>query len=758
MPIVNRVVLGFTVGIVLMIAMGGISFRNTRRVVEDADWVEHTDRVLNGLGALLSDEQDLETGQRGFLVTGDERYLEPYAAGLERIAQNLKVLRDSTVDNPNQQRQLDRLEPLLRAKHDELAETISLRRTAGLDAAVAVVLTDVGKDIMDEIRSVIAEMEGEERTLRVERAAQSASTARQTRWFIVLGSLFGVTALAGISLLTIPGVIGIDRDIAARKLAEVALEKERQELERRVDERTADLSLANVELAATSRAKDEFLANMSHELRTPLNAILGSSESLQEGVYGPLNATQQDSVQLVEESGRHLLALINDVLDLAKVNVGRLELVMSPADLSDLCRTSLQFIKEPAQKKWLKVVTAFDEQVGTVQVDALRLKQILVNLLSNAVKFTPEGGTVGLEVTGDPEAEVVRLAVWDTGIGISAEDQPQLFQAFVQLDAGLDRNYEGTGLGLALVARMVELHGGSVSVESAGEAQGTRFTVALPWNSGVAPTEPASGTSVNAYKILVVEDSAATASQLVRYLEEWKTQAVVHTTGEGVVEVVLEHEPDLILLDLLLSGESGWDVLAKLKADERTRGRPVVIVSVVDERARAVASGAVDYIVKPVTREGLAAVLAAVGVASEEALALVVRGQDVKLPGDGPLILLAEDNEANITTVSDYLQAKGYRMVVARNGAEAVDLTSQERPALILMDVQMPDVDGLEATRQIREDPELAETPIVALTALAMAGDRERCLAAGANEYLSKPVSLRNLNVTISRLLDSAAD
>ena len=295
-------------------------------------------------------------------------------------------------------------------------------------------------------------------------------------------------------------------------------------------------------------------------------------------------------------------------------------------------------------------------------------------------------------------------------------------------------------------------------VESAGEGQGSRFTVALPWSSAVAATKPARRTPVNAQRALVVEDSPAVASQLVRYLKEWKTEAVVHATGEGVVEAALEHEPDVILLDLLLPDKSGWDVLAELKADERTRGLPVVIVTVVDERARGLAAGAADYLVKPVTRERLAAVLGVLGVASEKALALVVESVETGPPAEGPLILLAEDNEGNITAVRDYLQAKGYRIVVARNGGEAVDLTRQQRPALILMDIQMPGVDGLEATRQIREDPEFAETPIIALTALVMEGDRERCLAAGANEYLSKPVSLRNLNVTISRLLDPAAD
>lgn len=556
------------------------------------------------------------------------------------------------------------------------------------------------------------------------------------------------------------GVVGVGQDITDRKRAEEELEQERAELARRVTERTADLSVANAELGRTARAKDEFLANMSHELRTPLNAILATSESLQEAVYGELNEQQVHPVQLIEESGRHLLALINDILDLSKVEAGKLDLMMESVAIEDIAQASLRFIKEPAQKKRLKVETAFDAQVQTVWADARRLKQILVNLLSNAVKFTPEGGTVGLEVTGDPAGEVFRLAVWDTGVGIAAERQQQLFKPFVQLDAGLDREYEGTGLGLALVARMTELHGGSVTVESAGEGQGSRFTVSLPWDPATVPAEvgePARQTPVSAQRVLIVDDSPTTAHQLVRYLAEHEVQTIVHPVGEGVVEQVVEQKADVILLDLILPDKSGWEVLAELKADERTRDVAVVIVSVMDERAKALAAGAADYIVKPVTRKRLEEVCDGLCF-SQLAQALVVGGKEPVRSGAGPLILLAEDNETNITAMCDYLVAKGYRMVVARNGGEAVDRTREIRPDLILMDIQMPGMDGLEATHQIREDPEFAGTPIIALTALAMAGDRERCLAAGANEYFSKPVSLRKLNVTIRQLLGREAD
>jgi signal transduction histidine kinase/ActR/RegA family two-component response regulator/PAS domain-containing protein len=417
-----------------------------------------------------------------------------------------------------------------------------------------------------------------------------------------------------------------------RQQAQQALEDEKAMLAQRVAERTAELSAANAELERAARLKDEFLANMSHELRTPLNTILGMAEILNENVYGELSGDQQRTVSYIEESGRHLLYLINDILDLAKIEAGKTEVHIAAVAIDDVCQASLLFVKQIAQKKQIKISSTFNNKVNIIQADQRRLKQILVNLLSNAVKFTPEGGQIGLEVTGNETQEVVHFTVWDTGIGIAEEDMSGLFQPFVQIDSSLSREHEGTGLGLSLVYRLAEMHGGSVAVESE-VGQGSRFTVSLPWS----------------------EESLETEEQ-----ESKKAEA----------------------------------------GDE------------------------------PPT----------------------------SLPPSAPLLLLADDNEANIATLTSYLRHKGYQIVVARNGAEAIERAREMRPALILMDVQMPGMDGLEATRRLCADTELAAIPIIALTALAMPGDRERCLKAGANEYLSKPVSLSRLVQVIEAQLGELED
>jgi len=408
-----------------------------------------------------------------------------------------------------------------------------------------------------------------------------------------------------------------------------------QELEQHVAARTEQLRLTNTQLERAVRLKDEFLATMSHELRTPLNAILGLSEALQEEVYGTLTERQARSLSTIEESGRHLLSLINDILDVSKIGAGKMELSLGPVAVDPLCRASLVMVKQQAHGKSVKGSFSFDGAVSTIEADERLLKQALVNLLSNAVKFTPEGGAIGLEVVGDSERETVNFTVWDTGIGISPEDMAHLFQPFVQLDSSLSRSHSGTGLGLVLVERIADLHGGSVSVQSE-PGQGSRFTISLPWEATAQPAAP--------------------------------------------------------------GGVDG------------SRGEPYA-----DSRHSALAS---DKPVDPVRPVGAQ---------------------------DGPVVLLADDNEANASLVSDYLRAHGYQALIAQDGAEAVELARKAHLDVILMDIQMPGMDGIEAILTIRADADLAQTPIIALTALAMPGDRERCLAAGANNYLSKPVSLRKL-------------
>ncbi len=534
------------------------------------------------------------------------------------------------------------------------------------------------------------------------------------------------------------GAVLVFRDVTAEYAAQLKLLRA-----------LTELNQANAALSQTSRLKDEFLANMSHELRTPLNAILGLSEALLEQVTGPLSPRQVKSITTISSSGQHLLALINDILDLSKIDAGKLELNLEALSMDEFCQSCLVFVRTQAMHKRIDVSFEHDGRSQLFTADPKRFKQVLVNLLTNAVKFTPEGGHIGLSVETPKGKDVVLFTVWDHGIGIAPTDAAKLFSAFTQIDSGLSRAQEGTGLGLALVAKLVELHGGSVALESA-PGKGSRFVVTLPRGSpSAAPfqmkREIIAGTERWKYRrALVIEDDPTAGAILIDYLTELGMECTLHTRGDKSTEAVLRERPDVIMLDIQLPGESGWVVLAKLKEHLGARDIPVVVVSVVDEPRKSYALGAVAHFTKPISRAQLAEFF-------QRDAAKVLRPAGAL--GLGPVILLAEDNEANVQTVGGYLSDKGFAMSYAKNGIEAVQLARELFPELILMDIQMPVMDGLTAIREIRADARLATVPIIALTALAMPGDRERCIAAGATDYMSKPVSLKALTELVERLV-----
>lgn len=529
----------------------------------------------------------------------------------------------------------------------------------------------------------------------------------------------------------------VGRDITPMKEAEAQL--------RHSSER---ISLANAELARAARLKDEFLANMSHELRTPLNSILGLSEVLLEEVFGSLSDRQRQFLQTIQQSGEHLLALINDILDLSKIESGKLAIELSSVSLDVVCQSSLNFVREQARYKDIQLTYTIDETISEIEADGRRLIQVLVNLLSNAVKFTPHGGRVQLEVKMNMPQQAVEFQVTDTGIGIAPENLNHIFQPFIQVDSSLSRSYDGTGLGLSIVRRIVELHGGGIRVESE-VGRGSCFTVILPWHPMSAqPDLPAPEplrNKVEIHNVLVVEDSSPAASQIKQYLAEIGATSVIHPVGKGALDVALRVSPDVIVLDILLPDCSGWEVLNELKAHSQTQLIPIIVISVVDDRTRSLHGGAIEHLLKPLSRQqfyqALNRLFANVQVPSPE-MALIIAATEL---ASRPKVLLAEDNETNITVVLNYLEAHNFQVILARTGIEAVQMAKQHQPDVILMDIQMPDMDGLEATRQIRADQQTHSIPIIALTALAMPGDLERCLEAGANDYLAKPVKLKQL-------------
>lgn len=540
------------------------------------------------------------------------------------------------------------------------------------------------------------------------------------------------------------------RDITLRKQAELAIRESEAQLRLSRD----NLSAANAALEKAARMKDEFLASMSHELRTPLTGILGLSESILFNTYGALTEKQGNVIKTIETSAQHLLDLINDILDLSKIESGMLEMNIDAVSLGDVCQSSLQLIKGMAHKKGHSVAFSMEPPAILVRGDARRLKQMVVNLLSNAIKFTPSGGSLGLEVKGDVRENVVYLTVWDRGIGIAHEDLGKLFKPFVQLETSLSRQYEGTGLGLSLVQRMAVLHGGSVHVEST-PGEGSRFTIVLPWSFNILqPTLPAEpGKQFKTVKkALLVADDENDSAQSTRYLQILGIEPIPHGTIDGVGDLVVSQKPHLVLLNLQSADHDGFDVLTALKKNPNTHDIPVVFCSAKENHSRAFMLGAAACLTKPLLFNELRDEI--VGLDSK----LELNSTSAKI-SDPPqmTVLIADDNEVLIETVSDFLELQNFRVFAVRSGLELLDGVAELHPDIILMDIQMPGMDGLETTRRVRAHPDrrVSEVPIIAVTALAMTGDRESCLAAGANEYLSKPVGLKDLAKTIHRLLQN---
>lgn len=485
------------------------------------------------------------------------------------------------------------------------------------------------------------------------------------------------------------------------------------------------LRTQNRALDTANRHKSEFLATMSHELRTPLNSIIGFSELLLDAPgEGYDQATQEQFLETIHTSGRHLLSLINDILDLSKVEAGHMELVLEQCVVPELVAQTLSTLHPLAERSSIKLKLDSDDTTSIV-VDAGKLKQILYNLLSNAIKFTPAGGTVTVSTRRVDDG--MELTVADTGIGIASDDQERIFREFQQIDIGPDRHYEGTGLGLTLTRRFVELHEGKIWIKSE-VGQGSTFHVFLPdrerpdstpFDIGPVDFESlddslAETNGAGLPLVLVVEDDQRAANLLTLYLRRGGYRAQVATDGDQALEQARDLQPDAITLDIILPSLDGWEVLRALKQDETTRDIPVIIASVADDRELGFALGATDYFVKPVEREALLARL------DRFAFARRSRYHEVS-------VLVVDDEPASADLVAGMLEPVGFNVLKASDGETGIELAAAQQPELILLDLMMPGVSGFDVVDALRADPATEHIPIIVVTAKDLTrADKER--------------------------------
>jgi signal transduction histidine kinase/CheY-like chemotaxis protein len=491
-----------------------------------------------------------------------------------------------------------------------------------------------------------------------------------------------------------------------------------------------ELGRAYQRLEVASRHKSEFLANMSHELRTPLNAIIGYSEMLQEDAAALEQPQLVADLQKITAAGKHLLELINAVLDLSKIEAGKMDLYLETFDVAGMVRDVASVIRPLAEKNGNRLEVACDDAVGRMQADLTKLRQTLFNLLSNANKFT-DHGTVALTVTrrSEPAGDWVAFEVRDTGIGMTPEQIGKLFQDFSQADASTTRKYGGTGLGLALSRRLCRMMGGDITVASE-PGRGSVFTVRVPAvvadpraPLGAAPAAaPPSGAAeapAGAGTVLVIDDEPAVRELMQRYLTRAGFRVAAAAGGEEGLRLAEQVEPDVITLDVMMPGMDGWSVLAALKGNPRVADIPVVMLTIVDDRNLGFSLGATDYITKPLDRDRLL-----------EVLGRYRRG--------GRPVLVVDDDPTFRGLLRRLLEREGWPVIEAENGRTGLERLREVQPALIVLDLIMPETDGFEFASEVRKHEAWRSIPIVVVTSKDLTEEERRQLHRDVERILDK--------------------
>lgn len=937
-------VLGLAAMIVFFLGSGLVSYRNSKFLVDDAEMVAHTHEVITSLELVISLMKDAETGQRGFVITGNERYLQPYLSARANIDETVSRVESLTSDNPDHIAQLEPVKAHIRAKFDELEETINIRRTQGFEASRDFVASDRGRTEMDLLRTKVSEMEKAEYALREKRIAamkeayrvaiisgiltavlgvvlavaaaylvqRSLVTRRRQDWLnagrlglgtaiagdkrleqlgqSVLGylanyldahagafytrqgdefrrtatygvpsenetperfkmgeGLLGQAALENSTILindvpdgylkvgsslgqakprqlvisavssdgTVNSVLEIgfvhpldelglellkqsaesigtavrsanyrsnlqefleetqrqaeelqaqseelrvsneelEEQSRALKESQSRLEQQQAELEQtnsQLEEQTQqlenqrnDLARANLsveakaeELRRASRYKSDFLANMSHELRTPLNSSLILSKLLSDNPDGNLTPEQVKYAQTIQSSGNDLLALINDILDLSKIEAGHMEVRPETLPLSRISGDLTRMFEPLGRQKNLPfILTVQPGCPEFIETDRQRLEQILKNLLSNAFKFT-ESGRVELVIGRESEG-LLSFAVTDTGIGISKEHQRDIFEAFRQADGTISRKYGGTGLGLSISRELARLLGGAIRLHSK-PGQGSTFTLVLPETFGSRtpvdpvqqqePAKPAPETPVHVASyirddreqlaadsrtILVVEDDETFARILYDLAHEMDFRCLIASTAEDALAIARQYLPNAVILDVGLPDNSGLLVLDRLKQDTRTRHIPIHVVSAGDYSQTAYSLGAMGYMLKPVKREDLVGAL---------------RQIETRLGNDKRRVLIVEDDAVQRESLMRLLGSGSVETVAVGTASECLDTLKESTYDCMVLDLTLPDASGYSLLETLSQQDAYSFPPVIVYTGRDLSSDEEQRL------------------------------
>ncbi|AGA29430.1 response regulator [Singulisphaera acidiphila] len=745
----NKLAWQFVLASAVLIAISVCAYLALSGSIETASRVDHAHQVLLGIEHVFSLLKDAETGQRGYLLTGRPYYLDPYHDASEKLSREFDRIDQLLGTKSGSGVGIRRLQAMATERLAELQGTIDLRREKGLEEALKAVLTDRGRTVMRQIRAEAASLRTEqEKQLQLE-SNQADISARWARLTLVIG------LLASLSLLL------VSHRLVASEM------KQRRQTE-------TDLVQAHEEAETANRVKSEFLANMSHEIRTPMNGIVGMTELT---LGTSLTAKQREYLGLVKTSADSLLSVINDILDFSKIEAGKLHLDPIPFDLRDEVADTARSLALRAHTKGLELACRIAPDVPQVVVgDAGRLRQVLVNLVGNAVKFTEQGEVV-LDVAMCSRTVVeitLQFSVTDTGIGVPFEKRQSIFDPFEQVDGSTTRKYGGTGLGLTISSRLVALMGGRIWVDGNPEGGSIfRFTARFPAHSIALPgrTSP-DPVWLNGVRMLVVDDNRTNRLILEEVLNHWGALPVTVDDGFAAIaalaEAVEQGQPfAVVLLDQMMPGMDGFQLAERLTSDPRLGEPEMLMLTSGDSLSESGLSchdlGISACLTKPVRqsdlynalmdllqRSGISGTPDADGAEGRDAHLSVESGEP---DGRRLNVLLAEDHLVNQKVASAMVRSLGHGVEVVDNGQAAVEALDRNSFDLILMDLQMTVMDGFAALAAIRaRQGEDSRIPIIALTAHAMKGDRERCLDVGFDGYLSKPVTINTMRDELRRV------
>jgi signal transduction histidine kinase/CheY-like chemotaxis protein len=620
MHLETRILYGFLAGLALLLVAGAIASHAGAALGEATSRVAEIEHDRLALADAFAAAASAESSQRAWLLTGDRRSQEQYRLIAAETSWRLQQLDRSAAGKPAEAQEFGGLRKVIDARIAAMARINSIAESDGAAAAIAALGAQDDAASISGLGAFTQRLELSQQQSLAERilAAQRSSSVTLVALMLTLA-----LAVSGIVML----LRSVRGEVEARAAAEDTIRKanaslerllgEEQLAQRQILELNEALKRRAVQLESADNAKSEFLATMSHELRTPLNAIIGFSEALGEGLLGELPARQLSCIKDIHASGEHLLSLINDILDLSKVEAGHAILEAEWVEPRLLLNGAMTILRERAHSRRIKLAAEIAGDLPPAHLDERKVKQIVYNLLSNAVKFTPEGGRVVLAARrrDATSGEELEIAVSDNGIGISPEDQAKLFQPFVQLDSSMSRSYQGSGLGLALVRKLAALHGGTVELHSA-VGHGSTFTVRLPYYGAEERTAARQAAPISRPRppgsrplALVIEDEARSAELLRIQLGAAQYDVVTAADAERGLALAREHLPDVITLDLMLPGMDGTEFLVALKGEAGLAAIPVLVISIAGDAERALALGAAGCLHKPVDRHALARAL-----------------------------------------------------------------------------------------------------------------------------------------------------